>query len=258
MKKRQIVAQLYTIRDYLKTPKEMAGSLKKIRQIGYEAVQLSGHGPIEDAELKRIVDGEGLVCVATHESGEDIIERPREVSEHLARLGCAMTAFPHPGKYPQSTREDVEKLARGLDAAGAVLRQNGQILGYHNHNNEFAKIDGKTVLDWIFEIADPRNLVGEIDTYWIQAGGGDTLAWIKKLKGRLPFIHLKDYGYEVGKGVVFEEIGSGNLDFKLIVAAAEKAGCKWFIVEQDAHWAKDDPFLSLTMSFDYLVANVCR
>ena len=62
----------------------------------------------------------------------------------------------------------------------------------------------------------------------------------------------------MGKGVVFEEIGSGNLDWKAIVAAAEKSGCKWFIVEQDAHWAKDDPFLSLTMSFDYLVANICR
>jgi sugar phosphate isomerase/epimerase len=84
------------------------------------------------------------------------------------------------------------------------------------------------------------------------------VAWVKKLAKRLPFLHLKDYGYETVKGVVFEEIGSGNLDWKAIVAAAEKSGCKWFIVEQDGNWAKDDPFLSLTMSFDYLVQSICR
>lgn len=257
MKKNQIVAQLYTVRDHMKTPKDIAASLKRVRQIGYEAVQLSGLGPIEDAELKKMLDAEGLACVATHESGEAIIERPQEVVEHLSRLGCTMTAFPHPGKYQTTTREEVEKLAHGLDAAGAVLRAAGQVLGYHNHNNEFAKIEGKTILEMIYELTDPRNLVSELDTYWVQAGGGDPVAWIKKLAKRLPFLHLKDYGYVIGKGVVFEEIGSGNLDWKTIIPAAEKSGCKWFIVEQDTHWAKDDPFLSLTMSFDYL-AKLCK
>jgi len=258
MKKNQIVAQMYTVRDHLKTPRDIAASLKRVKQIGYEAVQLSGLGPVDDGELRKMLDGEGLVCAATHEPSESIVERPREVSERLSRIGCSLTAFPHPGKYPVGTREEVEKLAASLDAAGAVLKAAGQTLGYHNHNAEFAKIDGKTVLEIIYEKTDPKNLVGEIDTYWVQAGGGDSVAWIKKLARRLPSIHLKDYGFVPGKGVVFEEIGSGNLDWKAIVTAAEKAGCRWFIVEQDRDWANDDPFLSLTMSFDYLAQNICR
>jgi sugar phosphate isomerase/epimerase len=258
MKKSQIVAQLYTVREHTKTPKDIAASLKRVRQIGYEAVQASGVGPVDDGELKKMLDGEGLACVATHESSESIIERPREVSERIARLGCSMTAFPSPGKYPIGTREEVEQLARGLDAAGAVFRAAGQVLGYHNHANEFAKVEGKTVLEMIYELTDPRNLVGEIDTYWVQAGGGDPVAWARKLSKRLPFIHIKDYGYVAGKGPVFEEIGSGNLDWKTIVAAAERSGCKWFIVEQDRDWANDDPFLSLTMSYDYLAQSICK
>lgn len=258
MKRKQIVAQLYTVRDHLKTPRDIASSLKEVRRIGYEAVEASGLGPIENDELRRMLDGEGLVCASTHETpSEVIVEKPEAVAERLAALGCTMTAFPHPGKHPLSTLAEVEQLARKLDRAGEVLRSHGLVLGYHNHNLEFARIQGRTILDWLFERTKPQNLVSEMDTYWVQAGGGDPVAWIRKLSGRLPSIHLKDYGYEIGKGVVFEEIGSGNLDWKAIIPEAQKAGCRWFIVEQDAHFAKDDPFLSLQMSFEYLAQNHC-
>ena len=81
-------------------------------------------------------------------------------------------------------------------------------------------------------------------------GGGDPVAWCEKLRGRLPFIHLKDYGFTAANQPVFAEIGAGNLDWPRLIAAAERAGCEWFIVEQDV--CPGDPFDSLRRSFEYL------
>ena len=54
----QIAAQLYTVRDFTKTPADIAQTLKKVKQLGYDAVQCSALGTIDSTELNRIVDGE--------------------------------------------------------------------------------------------------------------------------------------------------------------------------------------------------------
>ena len=77
MKRKIIAAQLYTLREFCKTPKDIAASMKKVKEIGFDVVQVSGIGPIEPQELKKILDGEGLLCCATHEPGKDIVEEPK-------------------------------------------------------------------------------------------------------------------------------------------------------------------------------------
>ena len=61
MKLSQVALQLYTLRDYTKTPADIRHTLKKVRAIGYEAVQASGMGPIDDAELVEILDRKSVV-----------------------------------------------------------------------------------------------------------------------------------------------------------------------------------------------------
>lgn len=250
MKIDQVAAQLYTLRDHIKTPADIAASMKKVRDIGYTAVQVSGMGPIEESELMKILDGEGLDCCATHEPGDVIRKTPEVVVERLNRLSCKYTAYPYPAGVDFSNPDDVSSLAADLDKAGAVLREAGQVLGYHNHAIEFLRVGGKTLLEMIYDTTSPENLVGEIDTYWVQYGGGDPVAWCERLAGRLPLLHLKDYGYTSENKPVFAEIGYGNLDFKRIVSAAEASGCEWFIIEQDT--CPGDPFDSLRKSFDYI------
>ena len=128
------------------------------------------------------------------------------------------------------------------------------MLTYHNHALEFLKLDDKTVLDIIYDESNKQNLQAEIDTYWVQLGGGDPAAWCRKLRGRLPLLHLKDCVGTVDNTSQLCEIGSGNLNFKEIVAAAASAGCKWYIVEQDT--CPGDPFDSLKISFEYIRANL--
>jgi len=261
MKLNQVAAQLYTLRDHLKTAPDIVSGLKKVRAIGYTAVQISGVGPIADDELVRICRGEGLTICATHEPGKTICEEPQQVVDHLARLGCIYTAYPYP-HVPIETIAQVEALAKQLDHAGEVLRKAGQVLTYHNHALEFRKVAGRTVLDWLYDLTAPANLQGEPDTYWVQTGGGDPVWWCQRLSGRLPLLHMKDYAFGIDpkapqdkpRAAIMAEVGTGCLDWKRICAAAAASGCQWYIVEQDV--CPGDPFDSLKISFEWIRANL--
>ncbi|HWA08179.1 MAG TPA: sugar phosphate isomerase/epimerase [Opitutaceae bacterium] len=250
----QVAAQLYTVRDHCRSALELAVTARKIRAIGYPAVQLSGLGPIDDREIVAIMRGEGLAICATHEPAADILERPEKVIDRLQRLGCRLTAYPYPQGVDLADPVQVDRLIRQLDAAGARLRAAGCMLGYHHHALEFASLDGTLILDRILAGARPENLVAELDVYWVRCGGGDPVDWCRRLRGRLPFIHLKDHHLAADNRPEPCELGAGSLPFREIVAAAEAAGCEWFIVEQDT--CPGDPFDSLKISFDYLAAEL--
>jgi len=251
MKRSEIAAQLYTLRDFLKTPEEMAKTFRKVRALGFEAVQASGLGPVDPQELRKMLDGEGLACCATHEGGEAILDRTAEVIEKLNLLGCRHTAYPWPHTSPK-TAADYVALARRLTVAGQAMAKAGQVLSYHNHAIEFERMDdGRLGLEILYAESDPKALQGEPDTYWVAAGGQDPAAWCRKLAGRLPLLHLKEYGIIDNKPVMLP-VGQGNLDWPGIVAAARASGCEWYIIEQDV--CRQDPFDSLKISLDYLLA----
>lgn len=257
MKISQVAAQLFTLRDHIKTPKDIAATLRRVRKMGYQAVQVSGMGPIPEAELMAILQGEGLICCATHEPATTILEKPEAVVERLRKLSCQYTAYPWPAGIDFSKAEEVRKLAAGLNAAGKVLHAAGQVLTYHNHDLEFRRLEGKPALEIIYAETDPLLLQGEIDTYWVKVGGDDPVAWCARLKKRLPLLHLKDGRAGADGKYKMTEIGSGILPWREIIQAAEASGCRWFIVEQDGDWKNNDPFLALEISFNYIGEHLC-
>jgi sugar phosphate isomerase/epimerase len=249
MKINQVAAQLYTCRDTIRD-EGIAKTLSRLRKIGYTAVQASALGEVSYEEFDRILADTGMVCCATHESGDDILNEPGKVVERLRTLRCKITAYPFPSGVDLSSRKSVDELIGKLQHAGEVLERAGQILCYHNHNHEFRKLDGEVILDLIYNGTSRTALQGEPDTYWIQYGGGEITAWCRKLAGRLPIIHLKDYQTTSANAPMWCEIGAGILDFPGIIAAAEEAGCQWFAVEQDT--CPGDPLDSLEASFRYI------
>ena len=140
MKKERIAAQLYTVRDACATARGLAGSLRKVRDIGYRAVQLSGIGPIDTRDVARMLGDAGLVCCATHESSDDILSRPEAVVEKLSILGCAATAYPYPRGQDMGSVGGVRRLCRALNKAGKALRAAGITLAYHNHAIEMHRL----------------------------------------------------------------------------------------------------------------------
>ena len=243
-----IAAQLYTVRDHLKTPEEIRASLKKVRKIGYEAVQTSGLGPIAPEELKQIADGEGLKIIATHIDYQSICQAPQTVIDEHQMWGCRHVGI---GGMPGEFRnpEGFARFAREASQAVRPLIDAGLTFNYHNHSFELEKFAGKTGLDTLFEESDPEVFSFEVDTYWIQHGGGNPVSWLRQLKDRMCIVHLKDMAMQ-GSQQLVAEVGEGNLEWPAILEACREAGMEWYIVEQDT--CQRDPFESLSISLQNL------
>ena len=100
-------------------------------------------------------------------------------------------------------------------------------------------------------VSDPRYVQAELDTYWVQHGGGDPALWVKKMKNRMPVVHFKDLVILNGQPTM-AEIGEGNLNWPAILAACKEANVEWYAIEQDV--CQRDPFESLKISYDNLHA----
>jgi sugar phosphate isomerase/epimerase len=245
-----LAAQLYTLRDFLKTPADIAQSLKKVAAIGYRSVQLSAVGPIDNRELKKILDGEGLSVCATHTNLDQLQGDLDTVIEEHRIFDCKYTAIPYLTNEWRSA-EGYTRFAKEASEVARTAKERGLIVGYHNHSFEFEKYDGRTGLEIIYAESDPQALIAELDTYWIQHGGGDVVYWINRVKGRSPLIHLKDMTMGDNKQLM-AEVGEGNLNWPTILEACKAAGVEWYIVEQDT--CQRDPFESLAISLRNLKA----
>lgn len=235
---------MYTLRDFARTHIDLANTLKKVRQIGYDAVQISGVCEIEYTELKKMLDDAGLICCATHISYDRMVTEPQRVIDEHHTIECKYAAI---GGMPERYRnaEGYTLFAGEATEIGKKLAAGGIYFGYHNHSFELEKFGDRTGLQIIYEDSDPEFFKAEIDTYWIQHGGGDPAAWIEKLAGRIPLVHLKDMTVRKGQPIM-AEVGEGNLNWPAILAACKKAGVEWYIVEQDT--CERDPFESLAIS----------
>jgi sugar phosphate isomerase/epimerase len=251
MSKTVLAAQLYTLRDFTKTPADIAKTLKKVRAMGYEAVQTSALGPIEPKELRRVSDGEGLTICATHVGFEALRDDTQAQIDYHKAIGCENAAI---GGLPEEYRKDAagfSRFAREGTEVGKRLAKAGMTFSYHNHSHEFEKFSGRLAMDIMFGESDPKYLKAELDTYWVQHGGADPAAWIKKLSDRIVLLHLKDMAMR-GREQLFAEIGEGNLNWPAILKAAKDAKVRWYIVEQDK--CQRDPFESMAISLRNLQA----
>ena len=141
------------------------------------------------------------------------------------------------------------KVARELSRVGEILSSEGFTLSYHNHSIELQKYNGITGLEIILQESDPRCLQLELDTYWIQHGGGDPVYWCRKFSHRLLLLHLKDMGMERDQQVM-KEVGEGNLNWEGIFQSIRDSICEYMFVEQDI--CQRSPLESVRISLDYL------
>lgn len=247
-----IAAQLYTLREFTKTPADIARTFKRVKEIGYNAVQCSALGPIEAKELKQILDDTGLVCCATHVGLDRLRDHTQAVIDDHALWGCAYTAvggfFPKADDFSHATWS---KFISDYNAIARKFAGSGVSIGYHNHSHELARVSAepKAPTAWSMLLSGlSRDVWIEVDTYWIQHGGGDPAYWIDQVTGRIPCVHLKDLAMKSDRTQMMAEVGQGNLNWTAILAACRRAGVKWYIIEQDV--CPRDPFDCLKVSFE--------
>ncbi len=245
----QLGAQFYTIRDFCKDTDGLAESLKRVADIGYKTVQLSGICAYDAEWMKEELRKNGLTCVLTHTPLDKIKGETEKVIADNKTLGLDLVGI---GGY-WSFKNGLTTIIDEFKDAVAKIKANGMRLTYHNHDHEFVKVDGKVILEHVSEFFGPDEMAFTLDTYWVQSGGADPVMWLNKFKGRTPCIHLKDMLFTAEKERRMAPVGEGNLNFDAILKAAIDNGVQFALVEQDNCYG-EDPFDCLRRSYQYLKA----
>ena len=243
----KIGAQFYTIRDFCKTQDDLKESLKKVADIGYKYVQISGTCNYDPLWLKKQLDENGLKCVITH-IPVDRLKNDLEnvISEHniieCKHIGLGWNKFEE-----NECGNQIDEFIKTYKPITQKLKSNGKLFMYHNHGMEFFKYNDKVVLEHLKDNFEADELGFTLDTYWVQVGGANPAEYLEKLKGRVPCIHLKDYAYDRKMAV----LGEGNINFDKVFEKAKYAGTKYMLVEQD-ECNGENPFDCLKRSYKFL------
>ena len=246
----QIAAQLYNVREYTRTPQDIEVTLRRIKEIGYDVVQISGFGPCDPDFIAEWVKEIGLEVCLTHTPWlrlADSGELKKIIAEHK-KMGCSIIGL---GARPSDIFPNTfEGWTRFITKAGEITKQikdEGLDFSYHNHDFEFEKWKGQTAMDRLAE--EIPDMLFTLDIFWVQAGGANPLKYIKNLEGRIKVIHFKDYRIMNGKRQ-FAEIGQGNFDWEEIIPLCISTGIYFAAIEQDADFMVD-PFESLEESLNF-------
>jgi len=250
----KIGVQLYTIRDYMKTAEDIRASFKKLKAMGIDQGQTAGCA-IDYAEYGKIAQEEGIEIVGTHDNFE--MMRDDFETSYANHVALGTTNMGIGGYFKTKNLEDIEQFIKEANEVAKKASEKGCKFTYHNHHGEFIKqANGKNMMEMLEESMDPENTSYVLDTHWVQRGGGDVVEWINRLAGKMDILHLKDMAVVRDEnGVVvpaITEVGNGNLNWDRILEAAQKAGVKYYVIEQDSDWIDGDPFKSLEFSVNFL------
>ena len=237
--------QLYTVRQKITDASSALATLKAVKALGYECVQLAGS--IETVELTAKAAKEAGVSVLGILVDMNMCETYDEKLFEIARY-CGASDL----GISSSIKTDAEAydIISRANAFAKKAKEKGFTFSYHNHSNEFIRgKSGKLLIELLKEGFDPTLVSFMPDTYWIQHGGADVRAFLETLKGRTKILHLKDMK-RTPDGPTFAEIGVGNINFEGIIEVAKNIGIEYFIVEQDK--CDVDPIDSARTSCEYL------
>ena len=248
--------QLYSVRTDLE--KDFFGTLKAVREMGYEGVEFYGEYYGHDVvEIKRMCTELGLIPFSNHVPFQQMIDDVDKVIAENTVLGVQYIVFPYmdessrPGVNPEQFKVTVAKLGE----IGRKVKEAGFQLLYHNHDFEFVTLaDGGVGYDYIFSANDRSNLQNELDVCWADYAGFNPAEVLARYAGNIPVVHCKDYKLE-GKlssapyaliGITtdnsmkdesgwfeYRPLGMGQVDIPAVIEASIAGGAQWLCVEQD-------------------------
>ena len=234
--------QLYTLRrPFAEDP---VGTLERIRQVGFEAVEFAASLDLDFAPLAGRMRDIGLDCPSMHAGLADLTGRPERVIAVAGELGCRFIVLP----FVEPGDADWPGVAVSLGDFARRAREAGFRTAYHHHHFEFEGTVGSRPFDILLAETDPALIFFELDVYWLKVAGEDPQAMIERLAGRVKLLHLKDMAPD-GK---MADVGSGILDFPALIAAGRAAGVEHHVVEHDVPPAPYWP--SVEASVRYLTA----
>ena len=240
--------QLYTVRDQLQA--DFEGTLARIAQIGYKNMEFAGYYNRTPEQVRATLDKLNLVSTSSH-IGAPLLRQDAAGQIKAAKtIGQDYITIPSYqfGKDLAGWRKGVAE----FNQWGAMCRDAGLKLAYHNHNFEFAPLEGTTGYEILQNEVDPKLVDFELDLYWANFAGQDPLALFARHPGRFAMWHVKDMVVTDDKKGM-SPVGKGMIDFKSYFAHAQQSGLKHFFVEHDsASQYPGGSLASIEASYQYL------
>ena len=231
----RLAFQVYGVRDLC--AKDLLGTLKAAKAMGYEGIETGRFYGLRAADWKAMCADVGLELVALQLYPHTLTEpQLRETIRFCHEAGCLRinTAW---FKGSAENANDWQLVVNVLNHAAAVCAQEGIVVGYHNHAQEFhIRLDGMSALDWLYARFDAR-VMQEFDPGWCVLAGGDPLAWLAAHPGRNPMLHVMP-AIADSAGLKPGEAGVGSVrdraDWRRILPEAARDGAAWFVVKSTA------------------------
>ncbi len=244
-----VALQLYSIRTDME--KDVFSTLKAVKDMGYDGVELAGLYGIAPAQMKAYLDEVGLIPVSAHVPLAEMLADPDKVIADYKTVGVQYIVVPYLEEERRPGNTGFAKCVEDVKALAKKCAENGLPLQYHNHDFEFKTVDGEYGLD-IF-LASAPELGLELDTCWASVAGVNAGKYLRSYKGRTPVLHLKDYYKTEGKAgklynligiddndtpeeespFEFRPLGKGLQDVDALLCAARHSDVKWVVIEQD-------------------------
>jgi sugar phosphate isomerase/epimerase len=231
--------QTYTFRRSIGN--DPAKVLDTIKKLGFTEIE-GGGGRMHPADFKKLCDERGISIPSTGAGYEDLVNKIDSVVWRAKTLGAkyVMCAWiPHQNNV--LTFENAKKAVEDFNKAGKILKENGLTFCYHAHGYEFQPYEDGTLLDYMFKNTNPEYVSFQMDIFWIQFGGGDPAALLKKYGSRWKMMHLKDMRKGTKKdltGLTSVEndvaLSTGELDLPAILKEAKRIGIKHYFIEDES------------------------
>ena len=223
--------QLHVVREDIAA--DLWGTLRKIRAMGYEGVEFAGNLTRTAQEVKAALGDTGLVCCGWHTPWHYF--EPDEffgMVSYFKVLGIEDAVVPWMAPEKFATMEDCLKIAGEMEAIAVKLADYGMYLGYHNHKQEFPRVEtGETPWDIIFE--NTKRLYMQMDNgNALSAGAGvDIYTPMERFADRVRTVHLKPYSLADGYNTMVND-DNDDVDWARFLAACGKCpDLAWYIVE---------------------------
>jgi sugar phosphate isomerase/epimerase len=257
--RKHIGLQLFTVRDQIKN--DVTGTIKAVVAAGYDQGEAYGF-PNCDPLIQAMRDA-GLKLNSSHFEWDCVVHPADEgmsdfmkIVEKANHLGLTQLVIPYLQASVRETLDDYKKLAENFNRAAEKSKNAGIQLAYHNHSFEFEPKDGgKAGYDIFMEEFGPA-MKFEVDVFWVKVGGREPVEVIKKLKGRVSQLHLKDLkagmslpDFQEVPNDAFKELGNGIIPMEPIIVEAKVGGVTYCHVEQDQ---SPNPLASICESMAYL------
>lgn len=248
---------------YKQAAEDLYGTLRQIREMGYDGVEFIGFFGHDPKEVRAMLDELGLIGMSTLMPFANLRDDVYKVISDCKVVGCKYISIllMDPGLIPGSA--GFAGVLRDIIRIAGIVRQADMRLLYHHHGWEFGEISSQSALDFMTTAVPDDMLWPELDCYWVKHAGCDPIEYIRKYANRCDIIHLKDYvGFKEGAvkfdsadeslPFEFKPVGHGWQDTPATVEAGIAAGAKWLVVEQDAPSANRTPMEDARMSIEYL------